>query len=187
MVEASTARLLGSATSIGDRRVLTNRHVIELADRRGAEIALSRSGRIIPARVVAVSDRLDVAILVAAEPLGASPALAPPPRPGALVAARGPSGPWVEGGIVAYPWREAWGPAVFARLPAGFGFSGGPVFDSAGALVGLVTAAVNPSASEILALRAGQVGAPVRDTPVVLILPIGAVLAEADRLVARLP
>ena len=185
VVEAATARLLGSATPIGGHHVLTNRHVIELAQRRGVEVALSRSGRVIPARIGAVSDRLDVAVLVAAEPLGAVPPLAPAPAVGAAVGARGPAGPWVEGSIVAYPWREAWGPALFARLPAGFGFSGGPVLDASGALVGLVTAAVNPSASEMLALRAGRSGSPARDTPVVLVLPIGPVLAEAERLLGR--
>jgi S1-C subfamily serine protease len=185
VVEAGTSRLLGSATPIGGHHVLTNRHVIELAQRRGAEVALSRSGRIIPARIGAVSGRLDIAVLVSAEPLGPAPSLAASAGVGATVGARGPAGPWVEGSIVAYPWREAWGPALFARLPAGFGFSGGPLLDASGAVVGLVTAAVNPSASEMLALRAGRSGAPARDTPVVLVLPIGPVLAEAERLLGR--
>jgi S1-C subfamily serine protease len=187
VVEAGSARLLGSATAIGGRTVLTNRHVIELARRRGAELALSRSGRIIGARIAALSDRLDLAVLVSAEPLGAAPPLAPAPASGATVSARGPAGRWVEGVVIPYAWREAWGPAIFARLPVGFGFSGGPVRDAAGALVGLVTAAVNPSASEMLVLRAGRGGLQARDMPVVLVLPIAAVLAEAERLIGRDP
>jgi S1-C subfamily serine protease len=187
VVEAASGRLLGSATAIGGVHVLTNRHVIELAQRRGAEVALARAGRVIAARIGGVSDRLDVAVLVAAEPLGPPPVRAPAASVGMRVEARGPNGPWVAGNVVAYPWREAWGPAVFARLPAGFGFSGGPVIDGEGALLGLVTAAVNPSASEMLALRAGRSGAPARDVPVVLVLPIGAALAEAERLLGRRP
>lgn len=182
VVEAASGRLLGSATPIGGVHVLTNRHVIELAQRRGAEVALARAGRAIAARIGGVSDRLDIAVLVASEPLGPPPVPASAVPVGARVEARGPAGPWVEGSVVAYPWREAWGPALFARLPAGFGFSGGPVVDAAGGLVGLVTAAVNPSASEMLALRAGRSGAPARDIPVVLVLPIGAARAEAERL-----
>jgi S1-C subfamily serine protease len=180
VVEAATGRLLGSATAIGGTRVLTNRHVIELAQRRGADVALARSGRVIAARVSGVSLRLDMALLVAAEP----PRLSAQPPVGAPVQARGPAGPTVEGVVIAYPWREAWGPALFARLPAGFGFSGGPVTDASGAVIGLVTAAVNPTASEMVALRAGRTALPGRDTPVVLVLPIGSALAEAERLAA---
>jgi len=186
VVEAATARLLGSATPIGGRYVLTNRHVIDLAERRGAEVALSLGGRIMPATIAGVSGRLDIAVLVAAEPLGPTPAIAATLGAGAAVSARGPSGDRVHGSIVSRPWNEAWGPALFARLPVAFGFSGGPVTDASGALVGLVTAAVNPSASELLSLRAGATAAPPRETPVVLILPIGPVLAEAERLVGLL-
>jgi S1-C subfamily serine protease len=186
VVEAASTRLLGSATAIGGQHVLTNRHVIELAQRRGAEVALSRAGRVIPARIGAVSDRLDLALLVAAEPLGEAPLVSARPPVGTAVQARSPAGAWVEGRVVAHPWREAWGPALFIRLPARFGFSGGPVRDASGGLIGLVTAAVNPTADEIFALRA-RGGPPGREMPMVLVLPIAPVLAEVERLLAMRP
>jgi S1-C subfamily serine protease len=185
VVEAGSARLLGSATAIGGRHVLTNRHVIEVSRRRGADVALSWAGRIIAARIAAVSDRFDLAVLVAAEALGDTPALGQRPYVGAAVAARDPGGARVEGRVVAHPWREAWGPALFVRLPARFGFSGGPLLDASGGVVGLVTAAVNPTADEIVALRAHG-GMRDRDMPVVLVLPIAPALAEAERLLAQI-
>jgi S1-C subfamily serine protease len=184
VVGAANGRLLGSATAIGGGYVLTNRHVIELANRRGTDIALSQAGRAIAARVVAVSERLDLAVLVAAERLGDAPVLSPRPQVGTAVEARSPAGGAVEGRVVSHPWREAWGPALFVRLPARFGFSGGPVRDVTGGLVGLVTAAVNPTADEIFALRARS-DTQGRDMPVVLVLPIAAALAEADRLLGH--
>lgn len=185
VVDAQTGALLGSATPIGGDRVLTSRHVVEPAQRRGAAVAVVLDGRTTPARIAATSPRLDLAVLAAPHPLAAAPTLRlSPPPPGVAVAAPSPQGVWVQGAATRFTWREEWGPATFARLAVGFGFSGGPLVDAQGRLIGLVTAAVNPSARQMTALRSdpARLAEPAAEPPVVFVLPIAALLEEARRI-----
>lgn len=185
VVDARSGVLLGSATLVGGDRVLTSRHVVEPALRRDAPVAVVVAGQRAPARIAATSDRLDLAVLAVPRALASAPALRlSPPAPGVAVAAPSPQGVWVQGAATRFAWREAWGPAVFARLAVGFGFSGGPLVDAEGRLIGLVTAAVNPSARQMTALRSdpGRTPDAGAEPPVVFVLPIGALLEEARRI-----
>jgi S1-C subfamily serine protease len=196
LVDARSGRLLGSATAIGGARLVTNRHVVEPALRTGRALALQQGEARLAVRVAAVSDRLDLALLVAALPLAARPVLREtPPRHDHRVFARTPAGATLAGSVVAFPWSQAWGPALFVRLAVSYGASGGAVTDEDGALVGMITAAVNPDARQMQMLRsrAGEppAGAPrppgaprLSPPPTVLVLPIQAVLQEVARLEA---
>ncbi len=184
VLDAASGRLLGSATLPGGTRVLTNRHVVDPALRRQAGFLVEHDGRRLAARLVAISDRLDLAVLVADGAL----ALPQPRRagvllPGTAVRAWAPGGARVDGAAIAFAWQAAWGPAAFARMPVGFGFSGGPVQDAEGRLAGLIVAAVNPTQRQMTALRWSPGSAmPPDPPPVVMLLPIEAVLAEAARI-----
>ena len=190
LVDARSGRVLGSAIAIGGARLVTNRHVVEPALRAGRAVAVQQGEARLAVRVAAVSDRMDLALLVAAATLAAQPVLrALPPRRDGRVFARTPAGATVAGSVAAFPWRDAWWPALFVRLAVGYGASGGAVTDEDGALVGMITAAVNPDARQIqmLSSRAGALprGAPrLSPPPTVLVLPIQAVLQEVARLQA---
>jgi S1-C subfamily serine protease len=187
LIDAASGRLLGSATPIGGDRVLTNRHVVDPASRNGISLAVVLNGARIPVRVAATSERLDLALLVAAEPLGPVPAARREQLAiDTTVSVRIPQGETVSGTVIAFPWSASWGPALFARLPVSFGSSGAAVHGADGALVGIVTAAVNPDANQLHTLRyaAGSGGAASRRPapPTILVLPIDAALQEAARL-----
>lgn len=190
LIEAGSGRLLGSATLIGGDRVLTNRHVVEPALRRGATIALVHDGVRVDTRIAGLSDRLDLAVLVAARHVADDPVLRlGTVAPDARVNARTPAGAVVAGAVTRLRWRDAWGPALFVRMPVVYGASGAAVRDADGLLVGLVTAAVNPDARQMMMLRSGTGGAsaglgdaPGDQAPIVLVLPIQAAIEEATRL-----
>ena len=190
LVDARTGRVIGSATPIGGARLVTNRHVVEPALRAGRMLAVQQGEARLAVRVAGVSDRMDLALLVAAAPLAAQPVLrALPPRRDARVFARTQAGTTLAGSVVAFPWRDAWGPALFVRLAVSYGASGGAVTDEDGALVGMITAAVNPDARQMQMLRSHAGGPPpgaprLAPPPVVLVLPIQAVLQEVARLQA---
>jgi S1-C subfamily serine protease len=188
LVEAASGAFLGSATPVGGTRLLTNRHVVEPALRRGGRLALEHGGSTVDVCLEAMSERLDLAVLVADRPLGPAPALnREPPASGTTVATPVLDGGWVTGEMTGHRWRETWGPALFVRMPVGFGFSGGPVSDGENRLIGLITAAVDPDAQQMTTLRADRsVAAWFRRSevpiPVVLVLPVQALIAEADRI-----
>lgn len=186
LVEAGSGRLLGSATPIGGNRVLTNRHVVEPALRRGVAIALVKDDVRVPARIAGISDRLDLAILIVDRLLESdAPLHTSLVAPDAPVSTRTPAGLDVAGVVTRMVWRDAWGPALFVRMPVVYGASGAAVRDANGLLVGLITAAVNPDARQMMMLRFGAgslIGEGRGQAPIVLVLPIQAAIEEAARL-----
>lgn len=150
--------IIGSAFMINDGVVVTNAHVVS-GRKPGDHVILSSQGRAEQsARIVAISTRMDLAILSVAS--GALPVV--PHRPfaqkkGASVYAVGvaansqnPRQKYVIAGKV-LSGRQAIAPfgwGVIATMPhIKRGFSGGPVFNEDGTLVGMVAALRTASAS----------------------------------------
>lgn len=146
--------LIGSTFVIDDGVAVTNRHVVAGLE-PGAYVRLTASTgahAVAFGRLLAVSRRMDMALL--AVPRGFLPTVPrrdTPARGGLAVVAAGvdaasggPNGDRREvAGAVREPRRTiaAFGPGLVARLPgARPGFSGGPLFDAGGHLVGMVTA-----------------------------------------------
>lgn len=188
--------LAGSGFAIAGDRVLTNAHVVAgLAPGEMLVLVASEGARAeVLGRLLAVSDRMDLALI--AVPAGFLPAVGPEDAPLgaglALVAAGVDAGgdemlPRMElaGRLVrAQPRATGFGPGLVARLPGVRpGFSGGPVLDGEGRLVGMI-AAIRPA--PVLPQAAASlvtVHRPAGDDEA-LVLPAGAIRAEAERLLA---
>ena len=141
------------------------------------------------ARVLALSPRMDLAVLeVPAGFLRPAPIAAAAPGRGAAVWALGPEGLGrsVATGRVTRPDVEmrGFGIGFVAGVGALLGFSGGPVVDGQGRLVGLTTALPNPGSATALAVMTGVdvAGFAQGSGRQVFVLGIGEILAELERL-----
>ncbi|MFN3450038.1 MAG: trypsin-like peptidase domain-containing protein [Roseococcus sp.] len=179
---------VGAAVAVGEGRLLTNAHVLRQA---GGELRLRRGddGESAPARVVAVSPRLDLAVLEAPPGFLRPAALAEGGvRSGQPVWALGPHGLGraMAAGRVAQPEvvLRRFGPGYTAGLGALMGFSGGPVVDESGRVTGLTTALPEPGAAPALAMLTGVDLAGLMDgnRRQVFVLSIRAAMEEAARL-----
>ncbi|WP_298837203.1 serine protease [uncultured Roseobacter sp.] len=163
----------GSAFSISDGIAVTNAHVVG-GRGPGEQIYLLLPGQPrVAARILAVSRRIDLAVLAVSD--GVLPVTPRGPArdgPGqaiyavGVVAASGaPRRQVTASGTVSSAMRTVrpFGRGVIARMPGvRRGFSGGPVFDRRGQLVGMVAAlrpgsAGNPSDREAFILSADDV------------------------------
>jgi S1-C subfamily serine protease len=179
---------VGAGVALDERRVITNAHVIRQA---GGDLLLrpADGGDGVRARVLAVSPRMDLAILeVPAGFRRPAPVVAETPGRGAAVWALGPEGLGrsVAGGQVTRPDVEmrGFGIGFVAGVGALMGFSGGPVVDESGHLVGLTTALPNPGSATALAVVTGVdvVGFAQGSGRQVFVLGITEILAELARL-----
>jgi S1-C subfamily serine protease len=184
--------ITGSGFLIADGIAITNAHVIA-ETRPGAQVRLiasNGSGREAVGRVLAVSRRMDIA-LVRVPPgfLPVAPAADAPLRRGRSLRAAGViaqgSGPGprleLDGAIASEPLLlPPYGPGFIASMPGvRRGFSGGPVFDGDGRLAGMIAAlrpapggAVSATGAPLTGVEAFVLGAPV-------------IRAEAARLLAN--
>ncbi len=193
-------RIVGSAFVIADGLAVTNAHVVRgLRPGGRLELVASGPGRARGAgKVLAISPRMDLAVL-------SVPGGLAPPVPGedaprvaglAVVAAGIDAGGGRRGlprlelaGRVINPANDStgFGPALVALLPGVRpGFSGGPMFDRAGRLVGMI-AAIRPARSAAAAMPMAASGfAPKQRRAAAaeeaLVLRAGELRAEAQRL-----
>jgi S1-C subfamily serine protease len=179
---------VGAAIAVDGRHVLTNAHVLRQA---GGPVTLRRADGLAeaPARLVAASPRMDLAVLRMPEGFLRPAPLAPElPVTGEAVWALGPEGLGraLAEGRVARPYVQmrGFGPGFTAGLGALMGFSGGPVVDGSGRVMGLTTALPQPGAAPLLAALTGMdlAGLAEGARRQVFILDIREAMAEAERL-----
>jgi S1-C subfamily serine protease len=186
---------LSSAVAIGKGLLATNAHVLRGAFAPGTTLGFTRGDGAVSghARLLAVSPRMDLALFSvpqgALQPASLAEALPEAGQP--VWAAGAPSaGPAVAAGLIERPATTlpGSGPGFTARIGALMGYSGGPVVDGEGRVLGLVTALPRPgAAAPVMALLTGLdldglVRAEARD---VFVLSITAAREEAGRLLAR--
>lgn len=179
---------VGAAIAVDDRHLLTNAHVLRQA---GGPVTLRRAdgGAEAVAELVGTSPRMDLAVLRMPEGFLRAAALAPElPRAGERVWAMGPEGLGraLAEGVVARPYVQmrGFGPGFTAGLGALMGFSGGPVVDRTGRVMGLTTALPNPGGAPLLAAMTGVdlAGLAEGARRQVFILDIREAMAEAERM-----
>lgn len=196
---AAGGAVLGSAFAIGAGVFVTNAHVVaRLAP--GAVVTLSVGAaprRTARARLLAVSARMDLAVLQAPEGFlpavswrpAAAPAASRISAAGVRVTAEAPQGRVVSahGHVAGAAVVSArFGEGVVAVMPGvGPGFSGGPAVDEAGRLVGMVTAvrlggATAPAGSAFAPITVSARSGPAE----AFIIAADALRAEALRLLA---
>lgn len=179
---------VGAGLAVDDRHMLTNSHVVRQA---GSQMIVRRAdgGAEAPATLVATSPRMDLAVLRLPEGFLRPASLAPDiPIQGEAVWALGPEGLGrsLATGRVARPWIQlrGFGPGFTARLGALMGFSGGPVVDRDGRVMGLTTALPDPGNATVLAMVTGfdLAGFAEGDRRQVFILDIREAMDEARRM-----
>lgn len=179
---------VGAALAVDDRHVMTNAHVLRQAS---GPVTLRRADGAAeaPAELVGLSPRMDLAVLRMPEGFLRPAALAPGlPVAGEAVWALGPEGLGraLAEGRVARPYVQmnGFGPGFTAGLGALMGFSGGPVVDRAGRVMGLTTALPEAGNAPVLAAITGIDLAGLADGPrrQVFILDIREAMADAERM-----
>lgn len=150
-VTLTNGRVTGSSFLLRDGVAVTNAHVLNGRGVGGRVSLVTRGGGRHSARIIAVSPRMDLALLDV--PAGWAPPVsrdAPRVGPGRAVVAAGVDGQnrrvvrrMELAGEVTSGRRTLprFGPGLVARIPGvRQGFSGGPVLDRDGRLVGMLTA-----------------------------------------------
>ncbi len=171
--------------------IITSGHVARQAG-DGMELRRADGGEPVAAALIATSNRIDLAVLRVLDGSARPAAVAEDmPSRGAPVWALGPQG--LGRAIAAGRVQRAalrmrnFGPGFTAAMGALMGFSGGPVVDGRGQVVGLTTALTNPGAAPVLAALTGfdLDGVVNGESREVFVLSIQAIEAELERLAPR--
>lgn len=179
---------VGAGIAVDDRHLLTNAHVMRQA---GGRVTLRRAdgGGEATAHFMGASPRMDLAVLRMPEGFLRPASLAPEiPVEGEAVWALGPEGLGrsLAAGRVERPWIQmrGFGPGFTARLGALMGFSGGPVVDRDGRVMGLTTALPESGGATVLGMMTGMdlAGFAQGDRRQVFILDIHEAMEEARRM-----
>ncbi len=183
---------LGAAVALDDRHVLTCAHVLP-AFSAGAWLRRP-DGAARHARVLARSPGLDLMVLVVTPGFLRPAAFADqPPVAGQAVWALGAPGigPTLAAGQVDHveALLQGTGPGFTARMPALMGYSGGPIIDVRGRVIGLTAAMLRPTSgggAMLLARLSGMdlAGLTRGQERRVFALSVAAVREEAARLLA---
>lgn len=173
---------LGSATAVGARHLLTNRHVVAAAN--GRPIVAWQGDHRLAVLHLNESRNVDLALLeIGGMPAAIASLRDSPLVPGEALAVAGAQfGEQRVGRGEALGANAGHGPGLrLARLPAAPGFSGGPVVDRQGRLVGVVMAA---AAHNLAAARRLSAMGPADPPPqgVVLMIAAPAIVAEFAQL-----
>jgi S1-C subfamily serine protease len=193
----SSARTIGSAFFLRPGIAVTNAHVVSGLGDGAAVTILDTSGRHpARARLIAASDRMDLALLAAPEGLlPPVPRHDAPQRRGLAVLAAGvdplsrqASGLELRGKIAdAALDLPGFGSGLLVRLPGvRRGFSGGPVLDLEGRLVGMLTS-IRVTSGKSAASPRQTAFAPLRihDADEAFVLRASDIRHEAERMLTR--
>lgn len=179
---------VGGAVAVDDRHVITNAHVVRQAAGR---LTLRRADGTAEAeaQLVGASANMDLAVLRMPAGFLHPAAIAPDlPEPGESIWSVGPEGLGrsIATGHVARPAVQmlGFGPGFTAGMGALMGFSGGPVVDRSGRVMGLTTALPEPGSANVLAMLVGVdvAGFAAGNRRQVFILDIREAMDEARRM-----
>lgn len=144
VVESADGRFIGSATAFGPGRLVTNAHVVE--PWVGHALRVRQGSQVHPVRHLALAVGQDVALLHVVAPRLPAPHTAERPKVNDRVLVAGATRHSIHDGagvvIPAVAGTHRAQDFITARLPVLRGFSGGPVVDAQGRLVGITTAAL---------------------------------------------
>ena len=184
---------LGAAVAFESRRAFTSAHVARAAAFKGRLRLQHGDGRgEADAPISWISDRVDIALLdLPADFLKPATVATVAPATGDSVWAVGPHrlGRPIASGQVLQP-PTATGAGFTARIPVLMGYSGGPVVDREGRLIGLTTSALDETlGAYLVALVAGMdaVGLVFGVQRQVFVLGIGTATDEVRRLAGNRP
>ena len=194
-VTIQAGRILASALLISEHHAITSAHVVHgMALQAPAQ--LRRGDAVVAARLLGVSGRMDLAVLRLSQPLPGRPAMAAVAAlAGQAGYAAGLDGALGVGHLVAAGiWLQPFGiGSLYVGSGFAAGFSGGPLLNAAGEVVGIVTAVrrAGSSARGAPVAAGGASGLTTesgrsREGAVVEVfaLDAGRAMAEAHRLIA---
>jgi len=144
VVESADGQFIGSATAFGPDRLVTNAHVVE--PWIGLHLRVRQGTQVHPVRFLNLAVRSDVALLHVSAPGIPAPETAERPKVNDRLLVAGATrhsthdGAGVVIPVIAGAYRAE--DYITALLPVLRGFSGGPVVDADGRLVGITTAAL---------------------------------------------
>lgn len=146
----------GSAFAIADDLLVTNEHVVTFDTE---PTVISRDGRELSGRVIGMAPWVDIAVIEVSEPLGQQLSWRPAAElvEGQQVVSLGYPAPlWnfavAPGTLLSFDVTDGERTAILSDEPSDFGSSGGPLMDTTGRVIGVVTEFSDDSAAQLTGL-----------------------------------